>query len=282
MKLRRIIPIMVALVAMLSGVAAVSAFEAHTINVTAHVENALTVDGTAVAFGTVFPEEWLQAHRNIALSSSFLAQPDTSSEEGVQPRKNSVSYTVYGECKEKTPAIPGEPGTPATYYLWMGPMLWIDRDGGNYKQLPDLANPVCTEGQVIATGFTGTLTHSGVLYNPASPRQLVDSEQDLLSLSIDVPVFEGYYNEWTDVCDKLRPNFGGADGIQSGSETPTLAASQTDPRHATRTDGAGFKCQVPSMIIDGPDGTSTDPRWNIAGVDVGVDIKIQVTGIGPS
>ncbi len=46
-----------ALVMVLSGVAMVSAYEAHLINVTAHVENALEVDTTPIDFGTVFPEE---------------------------------------------------------------------------------------------------------------------------------------------------------------------------------------------------------------------------------
>ncbi len=56
-----------------AGVAALSAYEAHVINVTAHIENALSVDTYEIAFGTVFPQEYL-ANKSftISLSGSFI------------------------------------------------------------------------------------------------------------------------------------------------------------------------------------------------------------------
>ncbi len=48
-----------------------AAFEAHVINVTARIENALTVDTTALNFGTVFPQEHLAKPMTVALSQSF-------------------------------------------------------------------------------------------------------------------------------------------------------------------------------------------------------------------
>lgn len=52
-----------------------AAFEAHVINVTAHIENALSVQREAIPFGTVFPEEHIFSEPfDIALSSSFLEQ----------------------------------------------------------------------------------------------------------------------------------------------------------------------------------------------------------------
>ena len=47
---------LVAVVAVAGGVAALSAYEAHVINVTAHIENALYVHPESRDFGTVFPQ----------------------------------------------------------------------------------------------------------------------------------------------------------------------------------------------------------------------------------
>ena len=50
---------LVAVLIVISGVAGMSAFEAHVINVTAKIENALKVDTTPIDYGTVFPQEAL-------------------------------------------------------------------------------------------------------------------------------------------------------------------------------------------------------------------------------
>jgi len=49
-----------------------AAYEAHVINVTAHIENALDVSTYDIAFGTVFPQEYVEKAFNIALSESFM------------------------------------------------------------------------------------------------------------------------------------------------------------------------------------------------------------------
>jgi len=61
------------ILAVVAGVAAMSAYEAHVINVTAHIENALKVlpiTGELV-FGTVFPQEYLEKRIWITTSESF-------------------------------------------------------------------------------------------------------------------------------------------------------------------------------------------------------------------
>jgi len=62
------------LVAVVSGVAGLSAFEAHVINVTAKIENALNVSTYELTFGTVFPQEALEQKFDVYLSESFLAE----------------------------------------------------------------------------------------------------------------------------------------------------------------------------------------------------------------
>lgn len=48
-----------------------AAFEAHVVNVTARIENALTVDTSPIEYGTVFPQEKLDRFISVALSQSF-------------------------------------------------------------------------------------------------------------------------------------------------------------------------------------------------------------------
>lgn len=51
-----------------------AAFEAHVVNVTATIENALAVSPSELNFGTVFPEEVLHKDVNVAFSGSFTEQ----------------------------------------------------------------------------------------------------------------------------------------------------------------------------------------------------------------
>ena len=60
--------------AALASVAMFAAYEAHIINVTAHIENALYVHPDEIAFGTVFPQEYTERNFTVELSSSFQEQ----------------------------------------------------------------------------------------------------------------------------------------------------------------------------------------------------------------
>ena len=55
-----------------------AAFEAHVINVTARIENALSVNTEPIHYGTVFPQEQLDKFVKLELSRSFLAEPDAN------------------------------------------------------------------------------------------------------------------------------------------------------------------------------------------------------------
>src|SRR5579862_9549820 len=58
-----------------AGAAGFAAFEAHVVNVTATIENALTVpvEQSGLTFGEMFPEEVATTTLPISLSASFLA-----------------------------------------------------------------------------------------------------------------------------------------------------------------------------------------------------------------
>ena len=60
----------------IGGVAAFSAYEAHVINVTAHIENALKITPASgeLDFGTVFPQEYLEERIWITTSESFCEE----------------------------------------------------------------------------------------------------------------------------------------------------------------------------------------------------------------
>lgn len=89
--------------AMAIGVVGFSAFEAHVINVTAHIENALAVNTKGIQFGTVFPQEYITKSFNIALSSSFLAQ-DRAKEVTYKLTQKDKPWTLnFGDIADVNP-----------------------------------------------------------------------------------------------------------------------------------------------------------------------------------
>jgi len=83
----------VAMGVVVAGVAAMSAYEAHVINVTAKIENALSVNLTEIAFGTVFPNEVVYEDLTISLSQSFVEQD----------RLDDVQYQITQKPKPRVP-----------------------------------------------------------------------------------------------------------------------------------------------------------------------------------
>jgi len=83
-----------AVAVVVGGVAAMSAFEAHIINVTAKIENALSVTPDPIDFGTVFPQEYLEKTLTVSLSESFLAEG----------RVDDVDYFIKQKPKPIDPA----------------------------------------------------------------------------------------------------------------------------------------------------------------------------------
>jgi hypothetical protein len=65
------------LAVVVAGAAAFSAFEAHVVNVTATINNALTVpqEATGISFGNIFPEQVAHMPLNVSLSTSFVNEP---------------------------------------------------------------------------------------------------------------------------------------------------------------------------------------------------------------
>jgi hypothetical protein len=227
-----------ALLMVLSGVAAVSAYEAHVINVTAHVENALEVDVTPVEFGIVFPQEWLTAHRHIKLSESANAsKPDdiNNPDTWLPGDLLWVEYEIFAEWKladnETDPVVSDNMGND--YYPWLGECLWVGVgvDGDNTTGMHRVGAPPCgPPGAKKVPGFGDKL--DGII------------ERSLI-IGIDVPVFEGFYNPLTDPTPK-----------PSGLDAPSWV--------------------IPKFLSDN---VTPNPLHEPDGIDLGLDLKIQVVDI---
>src|SRR3990167_1141743 len=74
-----------------------AAFEAHVINVTAKIENALSVPTDPINFGTVFPQEQLDRFLSVALSQSFLDEANADDVEYIIRQKPKCGVTNEGE-----------------------------------------------------------------------------------------------------------------------------------------------------------------------------------------
>jgi hypothetical protein len=233
--MKKVLLILGALLMVLSGIAAVSAYEAHLINVTAHVENAMTVNKDHIHFGTVFPEEWITANFTVHTSGSFCE------DDPPQTRMTHIDYEVWVEWKPIPEDMlgtvsPQVPGAEGPYYAWLGKALYIGVEPG--------ADPLAADLVYVGANLTSPPGAQKVNI----PVQTIDKDTpdlgDLVIVGLDVPVFQGYVNELTDPNPK-----------PSGKNEPS------------------WEIPVPWV---GPWGSIANPQ---DGVDLGIDIKIQVVDI---
>jgi len=92
-KMKKILIMVGGIIIVAGGVAAISAYEAHVINVIARIENALTVSPEELTFGTVFPQEYLTKPITIAMSNSFLEEN----------RVDDIEYVIAQKPKPRNP-----------------------------------------------------------------------------------------------------------------------------------------------------------------------------------
>jgi hypothetical protein len=184
-----------------SGVAAVSAYEAHTVNVTAKVENAMYCGAPTLGlrYGTVFPEEWLVKSFDIGVSTSFCEWPE-------QQRVLEIDYNIYVNQKQG--------------YKWLGDCLYIGVDVTD----PAKRYPRDTGGELDPVG-TGTslpipIVTDGYL-KKAIPGGDPGDPDDTVYVGLDVPVFQDAYNPITDA-------LACPDGKPSHRSTPTVIIAPGD------------------------------------------------------
>ncbi|HDZ54689.1 MAG TPA: hypothetical protein ENI19_02655 [Candidatus Nealsonbacteria bacterium] len=191
---------MVAVVAVAGGVAALSAYEAHIINVTAKIENALYVDTTPIDFGTVFPQEYLEKEILISLSDSFLAQD----------RLDDVKYVIKQKPKPKNPDNPVPEGFDTWHDYCAASVLDLDNCYPTLcpylsKHKAETDNSMATDqcAGVLADGTSYYDCGIDAFHNPDEMAygylvQSVNDDADLWVIDLDVPCFDGECaQDWT-------------------------------------------------------------------------------------
>ena len=227
--MKKVILILAALVLVASGVAAVSAYEAHMINVKAHVENALSVNTTDVDFGTVFPQEWEMRHRSFELSESAVNATVDEELLGVTVQmfaewKPSENRTFFYE----DPIGSGNWTQSSGYYNWMGYFTYLGWDTNTNAPAMIAAGPGLIGDPPVGAPGTVALPIAGNF-------TLTDDTSHTMWIGIDVPVFEGYSNNLTDPTPK-----------PSGLDDPTWEA----PIPPFDEEGTDFGIDLKFQVID--------------------------------
>lgn len=235
--MKKVILVLGALMMVASGVATVSAYEAHIINVTATVENSLTVGVKHLGFGTVFPEEFFLRDFSVEISGSFCSS--------TQKRVRNIDYEIWKAWKPKRDAG----GTIIDYYPWLGDAVFLaqvpplaDLNGDSKINLADDTFPVRTIWTNL--GDPPTVTPGPGAVRVLGPVTLTKPSPGVgnthnWKLAFDVPVFQYYYNPTTDVAVK-----------QSGMDAPTVEILETDTDRYFPIDGVRLGVEIKIQVTD--------------------------------
>jgi len=177
---KKVLLLVSALLIVFSGVAAVSAYEGHLVDVKAHVENALMVEIDELDFGTVFPQQKRQEEFYIGLSQSFRDQDYYTS----------VEYKLYWEEKPLDHDPDYKPYESSNYpgiYIPIYPYIATQVDGIG-TNVTTTTNPA----------IMAVIDKFGEVFDLNS-RGGVGDICDLIHFSFEPPVFDKWYNEATDL-----------------------------------------------------------------------------------
>ncbi len=214
----KILLVFLGVLAVIVGLPLAAAFEAHVVNVTARIENALYVHPQSLQFGTVFPQEHLFSSFFIAFSESFSAanQNRVGTVEYVikqKPRPREAFLAAMGTeaardwCHLNAPADANNPNDP--YYTNCYPTMCsaLSKHPDNHPStgpnanndvgLPPFHNPEIdfATGKIVKFNQNG----STVGNDPA----------DTWDVDLAVPCFRGQCaQDWADFVHGLNPNAG--------------------------------------------------------------------------
>ena len=197
-----------ALVSMLAMVALAGAFEAHVINVTAQIENAIKVSVDEITFGTVFPQEQLDKQFDVTLSDSFMSEN----------RVDDVEYVI----RQKPKCWNGDEEVPKFGLVTedvQGHFMCVDQ---GYTMLPLLC-PYLSKHEITTDGTEGEndkgidafhgLPGEWNLITATSTQaygRLAKSAQDTAdkwNIDLKVPCFGGMCaQDWASFVHSLNPN----------------------------------------------------------------------------
>ncbi len=243
--MKKAVLIVSALLLIVSGVAAVSAFEAHVVNVKAHVENALIVSRDAdMDFGITFPQDLLEKELYIGLSESFRSTNQT--------RVSDLEYVLFW-----TPKLVSEhPGA-------------IDPDGDGFFEpiypfiVPGFVSAESPLDGIVPgaitppSSFTSCPTPSGYVKWGWGHLDKASDPSDVWHLKFNVPVFDAWWNNGTD------PNV----------NYPHILYSTPGDGDITNED---YIVVSENFTYTYPDGTQVLVEGDVPHADLGNNLKIQV------
>jgi len=237
---KKVLLLVAAFLIIFSSVAAVSAYEAHKVDIKVHVENAIALlTDNEINLDTMFPQEVVETDIAWGMSRSFYAQ-DRLSEIGYRVYFELKNADEFGDLYDPTGEGP-QPRYMDDYFQPLNPFMTITSASFTVAD-PEVYQAKPTDEDPVEIG-RGVLnwTNTGIDENLCAS----------MHLHIDIPVFEGYYNAVTDA--GVRPGTWG-----TADWTPTLME--------------GDYVLVPESIC----GVCVD----VPHADLGVNVKIQVSGYG--
>lgn len=183
----------IGIMVVVGGVAALSAWESHVINVTAHIENALKViPPTGFSYGTVFPQEYKQKTISITTSESFC-KPD-------QRRVLSIDYKIT----QKPKCINAAGQITSVDYA-------TEECPADYTEMPSLCPFLSKTPKYIDEA---PYTDHGVpaFHDPATAiaTGTINKDHDILDewiIDLATPCFKGQCSQdWADFVHKYNPS----------------------------------------------------------------------------
>ena len=207
-----------------------AAFEAHIINVTAKIENALRVPIDHINFGTVFPQEELEQNIDITLSQSFLDEDRVDDVEYIIRQKPKCGWTMdNGEILLDLPTMTGHIDDTGEAVCPDAPIDAGQPAEATWGQLPFLcpylskhksdvdANQSEVEIDAFHEAWYVDPTSGEIVYTEAKGR-LAKSDNDIEDnwiIDLKVPCFGDYCaQDWEEFVRGINPDAIPADFVQ--------------------------------------------------------------------
>ena len=185
-----------AVVAVVASVAAMSAYEAHVINVTAHIENALSVDTNDIAFGTVFPQEYVEESFTISMSQSFIDEDRADDIDYVIHQKPKCKADIIGTDPQYLPVNYWNDECPGGYTKMLSLCPFLSKIDGDPDDQNDLGVPSYFEGE----GCADPAYHSTLLAMGRLAKSQFDTS-DTWIVDLKVPPVKGTVGQdWPASC----------------------------------------------------------------------------------
>lgn len=200
-----------------------AAFEAHVINVTARIENALRVNTEPIHYGTVFPQEQLDKQVQLALSQSFLDEGRVDDVHYVIRQKPKCAITRNnGQEFDPTNTGTGEPKLDPVDrpFIDCGPPPRATTTGETWGPLPLLCpylskHPIPTipnennDGSLPAFHQIGQFVGHQWVWNEVDGNmsKILGDILDQWNIDLKVPCFRGHCaQDWEKFVADINPN----------------------------------------------------------------------------